>query len=114
MGRNFWLCLAFANLVYLRAWTDLIPVRAGALFFRKTLPGINLYFAIAGDVVALALLTLLLICVAPKLPGWLQRALPVAAIAMVALAVRSVTPDCGLGCFFSCRRRFCFLSRRSW
>jgi hypothetical protein len=33
--------LSFANLVYLRAWADLIPVRAGGLFFGKTLPGVN-------------------------------------------------------------------------
>jgi len=90
MWRNYWLSLSFANLVYLRAWTDLIPIRSSDLFFRKTLPSINLYFAIAGDVLVLSLLTFLLICLAPKLPGWLQRVLPLAAIAMVALALRSV------------------------
>jgi hypothetical protein len=92
MGRNFWLALSFANLVYLRAWTDLIPVRSGDLFLRKALPGISLYFAVAGDVLALSGLTLLLIYLAPRLPDWLQRALPVAAIALVALALRSVAP----------------------
>jgi hypothetical protein len=90
MPRNYWLSLSFANIVYLRAWSDLGAVRRTDLFFRKTLPGINLYLAIAGDVLALSLLTFLLICIAPKLPGWLQRALPIAAIGMVALAIRSV------------------------
>ena len=50
MWRNFWLSLSFANLVYLRAWTDFIPVRSSDLFIRKALPGISLYFAVTGDV----------------------------------------------------------------
>jgi len=93
MRRNYWLSLSFANLVYLRAWTDFIPVRSGDLFARKALPGISLYFAVAGDVFALSCLTFLLIYLAPKMPGWVQRALPVAAIAMVALALRSVAAE---------------------
>ena len=88
-----WLSLSFANLVYLRAWTDFIPVRSGDLFARKALPGISLYFAVVGDVFALSCVTLLLIYLAPKMPGWLQRALPVAAVAMVALALRSVAAE---------------------
>ena len=90
MRRDYWVSLSFANLVYLRAWTDFIPVRPADLFFRKTLPGINQYFAIAGDVFALSLLAFVVIRLAPKLPDWLQRAFPIAAIAMVALTLRSV------------------------
>jgi hypothetical protein len=90
MRRNCWLSLSFANLVYLRAWSDLGQVRRADLYFRKTLPGIHSYLAIASDVLALSLLTFLLICIALKLPGWLQRALPIVAIAIVALAIRSV------------------------
>jgi hypothetical protein len=84
-ARLYMLSLSFANLVYLRAWTDLLPLSSDFLFNRKRLPGISLYFGIALDVFALSLLTFLLIRVAPKLPGWLQRALPIVAIAMVAL-----------------------------
>jgi len=93
MWRNYWLSLSFANLVYLRAWTDFIPVRSGDLFARKALPGISLYFAVVGDVFALSCVTFLLIYLAPKMPGWLQRALSVAAVAMVALALRSVAAE---------------------
>jgi Sulfatase len=95
MWRNYLLSLSFANLVYLEAWTDLIPVRPEDLFFRKTLPSVNLYFAIAGDVILLSLVTFLLICVAPRLPGWLRKALPIAAVAVVALAIRSVASEAG-------------------
>ena len=66
MWRDFWLALSFANLVYLRAWADLLPLSADHAYYRKTLPGINLYFAVAGDVLALSLLTWLAIHFAPK------------------------------------------------
>lgn len=92
MWRNYWVALSFANLVYVRAWSDLLPVSTDDLYYRKTLPGINLYFAIAGDVLALSLLISLLIYVAPKLPGWLQRTLVAGAIAIVAIAFSSVVP----------------------
>jgi len=93
MWRNYWLALSFANLVYLRAWADLLPVSSADAFYRKTLPGIELYFAVAGDVLALSLLTFLVICLAPRLPGWLRRSLTAAAIAMVLLALGSVFPS---------------------
>jgi hypothetical protein len=86
MWRNYRLSLSFANLIYLRAWADLVPLRSADLFPRKTIPGFNLYFALVGDVLALSLLIFLLICLAPGLPAWLRRVLPVAAIAMIAFA----------------------------
>lgn len=88
--RNYCLSLSFANIVYLRAWSDLVPVRSADLFFRKTLPGIRLYFAIASDVIVLSLLTFLLISIAPKLPGWVQRVLLIVAVVLVGLAMRAV------------------------
>lgn len=91
MPRNYWLSLSFANLVYLRAWADLLPPGPDDAFFRKTLASPGLYFGIAADVIALSLLTFLVISVAPKLPRWLQRVLPIVAIAMVAMAIRSVS-----------------------
>jgi hypothetical protein len=92
MWRNYLLSLSFANLVYIRAWSDLLPIGPEDLMYRKTLPGLGLYFAIAGDVLALSLLTFLLICLAPKLPRWVQPVLLVAAVAMVALALHAVSP----------------------
>ena len=92
MWRDYWLSLSFANLVYLRAWADLLPISSEFLFNRKRIPGINLYLAIAGDVLALSLLTFLLIRLAPKLPVWLRQVFLIAAAAMVALALRSIAP----------------------
>jgi hypothetical protein len=92
MWRSYWLSLSFANLVYLRAWADLLPLSPAFTYYRKSLPGLSLYFAIAADVLTLSLLTFLLIRLAPRLPGWLRNVLLVAAVAMVALAVHSVVP----------------------
>jgi hypothetical protein len=92
MWRNYLLSLSFANLVYIRAWSDLLPISPEDLVYRKTLPGLSLYFAIAGDVLALSLFTFLVICLAPKLPGWLRPILLVSAIAMVLLALHAVSP----------------------
>jgi hypothetical protein len=89
---NYLLSLSFANLVYIRAWADLLPISPEDLVYRKTLPGISLYFAIAGDVLSLSLLVFVLIRLAPKMPGWVQRVLLVAAVGMVALALHSVAP----------------------
>jgi hypothetical protein len=86
MWRNYRLALSFANLIYLRAWADLIPFRSSDLYVRKTIPGFSLYFALVGDVLAVSLLIFLLICFAPRMPAWLRRVLPVAAIAMMALS----------------------------
>lgn len=89
LPENLWLTwlasLSFANLVYLRAWGYLIPRFSGDLFFRKTLPGFGLYFAVFGDVILLSLLIALTIGIAPKLPGWVRRGLRAAAIAIVVL-----------------------------
>jgi hypothetical protein len=86
MWRNYRISLSFANLIYLRAWADLIPLNSGHLYYRKTIPGFSLYFALMGDVLALSIPIFLLLWVAPALSSWLRRVLPVAAIAMVALA----------------------------
>jgi hypothetical protein len=67
MWRNYRLSLSFANLIYLRAWADLIPLGSSDLYHRKILPGFNLYFALVGDVLALSLLVFLVICLAPSL-----------------------------------------------
>lgn len=91
MRRNFWVSLSFANLVYLRAWADLLPPHPEDAYLRKTLVGLGQYFAVAVDVLLLSLLVFLVIWIAPKLPGWLQRVLPLVAMAMVALAIRSVS-----------------------
>jgi hypothetical protein len=106
MGRNFWLALSFANLVYLRAWTDLIPVRSGDLFLRKALPGISLYFAVAGDVLALSGLTLLLIYLAPRFPIGCSapfRSQPSRWWRSRSAQSPLQTVFCGPGCFCSCR-----------
>lgn len=90
------LALSFANLVYLRAWADLIPYRSNELFHRKALPGFSLYFGLLGDVLALSLLIFGLLCLAPRLPGWVRRAFPAAALLLMAFAanfLRSHTPD---------------------
>jgi hypothetical protein len=92
MWRDYLLSLSFSNLVYIRAWSDLLPISPEDLVYRKTLPGISLYFAIAGDVLALSFFAFLLIRLAPKLPGWLQKVLLIAAVAMVALALHAVSP----------------------
>jgi hypothetical protein len=92
MPRNYLLSLSFANLVYLRAWADLLPISSDEVVFRKTLPGFGLYFAIAFDVLALSLLTFFLIRLGPKLPRWLQRVLLIVAVAMVMFALHSVAP----------------------
>ncbi len=91
MLRNYLASLSFANLVYLRAWADLLPAKPSDAFLRKTLAGPGLYFAVASDVLMLSLLTFLVVSIAPKLPGWLQRVLPLVALAMVVLAIRSVS-----------------------
>src|SRR5580693_885835 len=92
MWRNYLLSLSFANLVYIRAWADLLPISSDDMVYRKVLPGISLYFAVAGDVLALSILTFLLTCLAPKLPGWVRPVLLAAAVAMVGLALHSIAP----------------------
>lgn len=91
MTRNYWISLSFANLVYLRAWADLLPPSGEDAFFRKTLAGLGQYFGIAAGVFALSVVTFAIVSVAPKLPRWLQRIMPLLPIAMVAMAVRSVS-----------------------
>ena len=93
LRRDFWLSLSFANLVYLRAWSDLFPLSSEDIFFRRTLPGIGLYLSVAGCVLALSLVTFLLVRLASRFPVWLSRALLVAAVAMVALAIHSIAPS---------------------
>ncbi len=87
MWRNYRLSLYFANLVYLRGWADLVPVNGDDLYNRKTLPGFHVYFALAADVLALSLLIFAVLSLAPKMPAWLRRCLPVAAMAVMAIAV---------------------------
>ncbi len=91
MWRNYQLSLSFANLVYLRAWADLI-VPSNGMFLRKAIPGFHLYFALVGDVFALSLLIFAVLCLAPRMPGWLRRLLPFAALAMAALATSFLIP----------------------
>ncbi len=91
MPRNCWISLSFANLVYLAAWADLLPPGRLDAFLRKTLAGYSLYFAVAADVFVLSLATFLIVSIAPRLPGWLQRFLTILAIAAVALAVRTLS-----------------------
>ena len=91
MWRNYQLSLSFANLVYLRAWADLI-VPSNGIFLRKAIPGFHLYLALVGDVFALSLLIFGVLCLAPKMPGWLRRALPFAALTMAALATSFLIP----------------------
>ncbi|HWE51996.1 MAG TPA: alkaline phosphatase family protein [Bryobacteraceae bacterium] len=96
MWRDYWLALSFANLVYLRAWADLLPIDTEFLFHRKTIPGLAQYLGIAADVLALSLVTLLLIRLAARFPAglaaWLKGILLLAGAVMVALALRSIAP----------------------
>jgi len=85
MGRNYWLSLSFANLIYLRAWTDLVPLQASDLYFRKTVPGYGLYLGVVGGVLALSLAIFAVVSLAPRLPERLRQLLPVAAVALAAL-----------------------------
>ncbi len=87
IGRNYMVSLSFANLVYLRAWADLIPANKDDLFLRKTVPSFNLYFALVGDVIALSLLIFAVLTLAPKMPGWLRRMLPTGALAVLVFAI---------------------------
>ncbi len=89
MWRNYWLALSFANLVYLRAWSDLLPLDPQFLYYRKTLPGLSVYFGIVSAVLALSLLAFAAIQLAPKLPHWIRRVLPVVPIWMVVVAFRT-------------------------
>lgn len=93
--RNYWLSLSFANLVYLRAWSDLIPINQSDAFLRKLLPGYPLFFGVATDVIVLSLLTFLVVSMAPKFPAWLRRILPVLPLAILALTLRSLGGDGG-------------------
>ena len=93
--RNYWLSLSFANLVYLRAWSDLIPINQSDAFLRKLLPGYRLYLGVATDVILLSLLTFLVVSMAPKFPAWLRRILPVLPLAILALTLRSLGEDGG-------------------
>src|ERR1700733_10442968 len=86
MWRNYQLSLSFANLAYLRAWADLIPIDIGDMYNRKTMPGFPVYFALVADVLALSLLIFAIISIAPKMPAWVRRCLPLAAIVVMALA----------------------------
>jgi len=90
MWRNYRISLSFANLVYVRAWADLIPIDTGELYHRKTVPGFHLYFALVGDVILLSLLIFAVLTAASRLRGrarvWVGRILPVLAIAAMALA----------------------------
>jgi hypothetical protein len=92
MPRDYLLSLSLANLVYLRAWADLLPIDTDFLFHRKTIPGIGQYLGIAADVLALSLLAFLFLRLAPKLPSWLKGILLIVATVMVALALRSIGP----------------------
>jgi len=90
--RDYRLCLSFANLIYLRAWADLIPLRSEGLFTRKSVPGFGLYFALVADVLALSLLIFVLIQAVhhfgPRASEWVQRAWPAIAIAVLSLSIR--------------------------
>ena len=88
MWRDFRLALSFANLVYLRAWADLIPLRSEGLYIRKSVPGFSLYFALVGDVLSLSVLIFLAIRAVPRLPEWLRRLWPAMAISVLSLSVR--------------------------
>jgi Sulfatase len=87
MWRNYRLSLSSANLIYLRGWADLIPLNDSDLYNRKAMPGFHIYFALVGDVLALSLLIFAVLSLAPKLPVWMRRCLPVAAVAAMAIAV---------------------------
>ncbi|HVW09816.1 MAG TPA: sulfatase-like hydrolase/transferase [Bryobacteraceae bacterium] len=85
MRRDLAVALSLANLVYLRAWADLIPGGAAQLFYRKTMPGFGVYFGLVADVLLLSLALFAVLRAAPKMPRWLQRLLPVGAAALLLL-----------------------------
>ncbi|HEY4087761.1 MAG TPA: alkaline phosphatase family protein [Bryobacteraceae bacterium] len=108
--RDYALALSLANLVYLRAWADLIPGGPDQLFYRKTMPGFGVYFGLVADVLLLSLVLFAVIRVAPKMPRWARRLLPIGAIALVFLgaaflrtqishyvSMRVVAAACGIG-----------------
>lgn len=83
--RDYAVALSLANLVYLRAWADLIPGGPDQLFYRKTMPGFGVYFGLVADVLLLSLVLFALTRAAPKMPPWARRLLPIGAIALVFL-----------------------------
>jgi hypothetical protein len=83
--RDYAVALSLANLVYLRAWADLIPGGAEQLFYRKSVPGFGVYFGLVADVLLLSVVLFALIRAMPKLPGWARRLLPIGAIALLLL-----------------------------
>lgn len=85
MRRDYAVALSLANLVYLRAWADLIPGGSAQLFYRKTLPDFGVYFGLVADVLLLSLVLLGLMRAAPKMPRPVQRLLPIGAIALLLL-----------------------------
>lgn len=85
MGRHYRIALSLANLVYLRAWADLIPAGDGDLFYRKTTPGFSLYLALAGNVLLLSLVLFGIIRLAPKMPVWMRRLAPAAVLVMMGI-----------------------------
>ncbi len=87
MWRNYRISLSFANLVYLRAWADLIPFNLDDLYNRKTMPGFHVYFALVGDVLALSLLIFAVLMLVPRMPFWMRRCLPLAAIVALGIAL---------------------------
>lgn len=88
--KNYLAALSFANLVYLRAWADLLPASPDNQFLRKELSGFPLFGAIACDVLALSLLVYGLMWVASKLPELVQALLRVVAVGVVFLGTRSL------------------------
>ncbi len=108
--RDYAVALSLANLVYLRAWADLIPGGPEQLFYRKTMPGFGVYFGLVADVLLLSLVLFAVVRAAPKLPRWARRLLPIGAMALVLLgaaflrtqishyvALRAVAPVVGIG-----------------
>jgi hypothetical protein len=82
---SYAVALSVANLIYLRAWADLTPRGPDILFYRKSVPGFHVYFALVADVLLLSLLLYTAMRNAARMPGWLRRLMPAGAMALLFL-----------------------------
>lgn len=89
--RNFLLSLSFANLVYLRAWADLVPLDSGEAFLHRTVPGFGVYAGLSADVLLLALILFIALQLTDRAPRWFRRLIPAAAVGLMSLGLSFLT-----------------------
>jgi hypothetical protein len=108
VGRALLLGVAFANLVYLRVWSELLAGNRADLFLHAP-PRPAQYLALFANVIAMGIATAILIRMSPRFPKWIRLGLLFSGAALLLLALRaaffqgqSVSPPVAYGLAAAC------------